>query len=413
MADVTCTLCGCTCDDLQAEFDAAGQIVRLAGECTLSAPILRQACAESPGVAEIGGKPTDLKEAIARAVEILSSSRAPLVTGLTRSTVESQRVAVEIAERLGAVIDPAISKFHRSATVAMQSVGISTCTLGEVKQRADVILFWGCDPVASHPRLFERFIDAPGKFVPAGRRVIVVDSQPSKTSQGADEFIQISSGSDLDVLAALRAMEQGISLAADEVRGTKFTVLRQLLAELQSAQYAVVFFGSGIAQGGIGEAVLESLFLLVRSLNASGRCAALGLGGPLAENVLTWQSGYPCGVNFSAGYPVYEPYANATNALLEHQEVDAVLIAGEFAADGLSPLARQHLKTIPTILLETVGQKSSLAAEVRVVTSRAGIQTGGTLFRLDGVPIPLRESVPTQLPDETKILSAILQGIQA
>jgi formylmethanofuran dehydrogenase subunit B len=87
-----CPACGCLCDDLG-----------LADGCALGragAP----ADANHPA-ALIDGRPAALDEAIDRAAAILAAAKYPLVFGLTESTCEAQRVAVAIADRLGACID--------------------------------------------------------------------------------------------------------------------------------------------------------------------------------------------------------------------------------------------------------------------------------------------------------------------
>src|SRR5207302_3362981 len=137
--------------------------------------------------AMIDGKPTAIQSAIERAAEILSASYAPLIWGLSRSSTAGQRAAVVLAEQIGAMIDTTASVCHGPSIMAIQQVGESTCSLGEVRNRADLVVFWGADPAKSHPRHFERYsVDATGLFVPRGRadrHVIVIDSEENETSQ--------------------------------------------------------------------------------------------------------------------------------------------------------------------------------------------------------------------------------------
>ena len=49
--------------------------------------------------------------------------------------------------------------------------GKVTCTLGEVKQRADFIIYWGGNPAECHPRHFTKYtIMQKSKFLPRGRK---------------------------------------------------------------------------------------------------------------------------------------------------------------------------------------------------------------------------------------------------
>src|SRR3954468_10961190 len=89
----------------------------------------------------IAGRPASFEDAIARTAEVLRSAHRPLVYGCVDSTVESQRLAVQIAERLGGVFDSAAF----AAASIFPSLGTVTCSLAEIKNRADFILLWNCD----------------------------------------------------------------------------------------------------------------------------------------------------------------------------------------------------------------------------------------------------------------------------
>ena len=49
--------------------------------------------------------------------------------------------------------------------------GKVSCTLGEVKNRADFMIYWGGNPAECHPRHFTKYtLTQKGKFVPNGRK---------------------------------------------------------------------------------------------------------------------------------------------------------------------------------------------------------------------------------------------------
>ncbi len=86
-------------------------------------------------------------------------------------------------------------------------------TLGQIKNRADLIIFWGCNPAEAHPRHALRYSsNVCGRFTPdgrAGRKVIVVDVRETRTSKNADLFVRINPGEDYQVISALRMMLAG------------------------------------------------------------------------------------------------------------------------------------------------------------------------------------------------------------
>jgi formylmethanofuran dehydrogenase subunit B len=65
--------------------------------------------------------------------------------------------------------------------------GKITCTLGEVKNRADFIVYWGGNPAECHPRHFSKYtLTQKGKFVPEGRKgrtMVLVDIRETPSAR--------------------------------------------------------------------------------------------------------------------------------------------------------------------------------------------------------------------------------------
>ena len=192
--NVACTVCGCVCDDLAVTVDG-GRVVRADGACNLAEPWFLSQNAAPPPAAEIAGQPADPEAAYAARPPMLRAAKYPLIYGLSRSTTEGQRAATALADRIGATIDTTASTGHAPSIMALQQVGESTCTLGEVRSRADLVIFWGSDPARTHPRHLERYSADPiGRFVPGGRAdrfVVVVDDRETESARLADQFIAV------------------------------------------------------------------------------------------------------------------------------------------------------------------------------------------------------------------------------
>ena len=197
--DIACTICGCVCDDLVVTVEE-DRIANVRAACPLAEPwFARLGDSPTRAAACDCGRSVAYEEAIQHAAEILRNCHAPLVWGLTRSSTAGQRAAIALAEQLGGTVDT-LTSLNPAATLAMQNVGQSTCSLGEVKNRADLVIFWGTNPVVSHPRHLGRYsVEPPGLFVPRGRAVrtvVVIDSEATETSEIADEFFHIAAGAD-------------------------------------------------------------------------------------------------------------------------------------------------------------------------------------------------------------------------
>jgi formylmethanofuran dehydrogenase subunit B len=404
--NVACTVCGCVCDDLAVTTDA-GRVVRADGACRLAEPwFLRQNTSPAPA-ARIDGRPAELDAAYARAAGLLKAARSPLIYGLSRSTTEGQRAATALADRIGATIDTTASTGHAPSIMALQQVGESTCTLGEVKARADLVIFWGADPVATHPRHLERYsLDPPGRWVPGGRKdryLVVVDEEETETARLADLFIRVPPGRHWETLWTLRMLVRG--------EGS----LQSLAARMTGCRCGVIFFGAVVTRGRLAHRTVEALLQLVADLNDHTRFYARRMRryGDVAgaDAVLTWQTGYPFGVNLARGYPRYNPGEFTGPEMLARGEVDVcVLVGGDTAAD-LPAAALDHLRRIPVIALDPPEAEPVVPAAVAFATAVYGVHRPGTAYRMDEVPIPLRVILPTDHPSDGEVLGELLKRV--
>jgi formylmethanofuran dehydrogenase subunit B len=414
-SDVACTVCGCGCDDLRVTFSGE-RVTRAEGACRLAEPWFASLSQPSVRpVAMIDGQSVPLVQAIARAAEILRASRAPLIWGLSRSSTEGQRAAVLLAEKLGATVDTTASVCHGPSIMAIQQVGESTCSLGEVRNRADFVVFWGADPAVTHPRHFERYsADAAGLFVPRGRadrHVLVIDSEVTATSRLADTFVHIRRDTDFELIWALRQLLRGIELPESFDIGLPHKLLQRLSTQLSTCRYGTVFFGLGLAQRSIGHKNVEALLRLVDDLNDHTRFTArrLRIPGDVtgADAVLCWLTGFPFAVSLSRGYPRYNPGEYSANDVLERGEADACLFVGSEPFHDLSPRAQRAVQAMSTIALDYPNADPPLAATVQFTTAIYGIHAPGTAYRMDEVPIPLRRLVPSTNPTDDEVLFAM------
>jgi formylmethanofuran dehydrogenase subunit B len=413
VTDVTCLGCGCLCDDIRVAV-RDGRVVEAERACSIGRQFFLAEPTAGP-IATLDGVEITPDAAIAWAADVLAKSTAPVVFGLSRSTLEAQRRAVAVADRIGGVVDHAHSS--RARLQAFQRIGRVTASLGEVKNRADVLVFWACDPLTTHPRHLERYsVEPAGKFIAdgqAGRTVIVADDRPTPTSERADFVIHVAAERQFEVLWTLRALLKGVPLNPEGVvEATKIPLdmLQRWLERLQSARYGAFFHDERLTSQ--GAATVEAAYALVRDLNVGRRFVALSLGGPGnpsgAESVLGWQAGYGSAVSFESGAPASLFGVTSARERLERGEADALLVVGDCAMvpDGVA--AR-----IPTIVIGP-GATTSPAdkgARLLISASRPGLEGGGTVARVDGVMLPLRPPLVGTLPTEADWLGRLLAAL--
>ena len=80
----------------------------------------------------VKGQPVEAAEAVELAARLLMKAQAPIILGLGRSTNETVAAALELADRIGAVVEPGNSRSSAPRVLAFQRAGRVSATLGEV-----------------------------------------------------------------------------------------------------------------------------------------------------------------------------------------------------------------------------------------------------------------------------------------
>ena len=415
--NVTCLGCGCACDDIGVVV-RNGRIVEARNACPLGVRWFGDG--QLPARSTIDGREVPLSQAVASATTNLANAARPLVLLAPGVSCEAQREAAALADTLGARLDSVTSATTASFVLAGQEHGLATATLGEVRNRADVLVIWGVDLDTRYPRFASRYAPEPvGAFVPGGRRgrtVIAVDVGAARASVDADRRVAIDPGDELSTLTALEALARSMS-GSDRYEfapGAPWITARQLAPMLFAARYlAIVYDAEPDERAPRSAQRFDALASLAQALNDRTRCAALGLraGGNRsgADAVLTSQSGYPFAIDFSLGVPRYDPHGHSALALLDAGEVDVALVAGDAA--GLPDAVVRAFASVRTLLVGPRASELTLGdTAVAIDTGADGIHAGGTAYRTDDVPLPLRASVPGPASAAT-ILRAISGAI--
>ena len=413
-ADVPCPFCTCLCDDLELTI-AGGRIIAAKNACELARPQFLAVGNNNGAACLIAGRTATLEAGIGRAADILLSARYPLVWGLGRATCEAQAAAVEVAERLGGVVDASGGgDFGGGHLEALQTAGEVTCTLGEVRSRAGLVVVWNADPATAQPRFFERYAP-PSLGKSGGCSLIVVDSRNTPSVSAASQHLKILAGSEFDSATVLWALAKGLSLDPAQVAmqtGVPLADWRTLLANMEQSRYGVLLCDNFAAE----QPFLSLLYGLIRTLNDRTRWVCLGLGGATngvgAEQVLTWRTGYPRCVDFSQGFPRFNPSDFAAARLLERSEVDAAIVVCDDAETHFSKAAQARLQQIPTVSIDSKETSAWSRAAVAIRVAVPGVESGGTMFRLDGVPLALRPTLTSNYPVDFEVLRMLTTAVR-
>jgi formylmethanofuran dehydrogenase subunit B len=105
VSNATCTFCGCVCDDIELHADET-RIHQAKKACVLGkAWFLNHTAEKKYPSALIDGKEATVEQAIQAAADYLFDADMPLVYGMSNTTCEAQKECVELADRLGGIVD--------------------------------------------------------------------------------------------------------------------------------------------------------------------------------------------------------------------------------------------------------------------------------------------------------------------
>jgi len=193
-------------------------------------------------------------------------------------------------------------------------------------------------------------------------------------------------------------------------------VLDDLVSKMKNAQYGVLFFGMGLTMTRGRHFNSGAILSLAADLNEYTHFVAKPVRGhgnvTGADNVVSWQTGYPFGVNFNRGYPRFNPGEFTTTDVLSRGEADAAMIIASDPASNFPKKAIEHMKKIPIISLDAKDTHTSQIAKVRFAVATYGINTGGTVYRMDDVPISLRPAFDSPFPSDQEVLEGILNRVK-
>ncbi len=469
---VTCPICGCLCDDIELTVEN-NEVTKVKNGCAIcESKFLSYNCShriKTPLIRKEGKLvPVSMTEAVHKAAEILVDSNYPILYGWSSTSSEAQRLGVELTEEVGGVIDNTAVVCHGPSILGLQEVGIPTSTLGQIRHRADLIIYWGCDPWSAHPRHLERYTSfTEGRFeksewksymqklkahagqkkiqsaerrsftkpqaskpqacyvggVPpaidkGGRKLIVVDVRKTMSAEMADYFIQVEPNKDYELMQALRALIRDDELDVDTVAGVPVEYLKDVADALVNCEFGVIFFGMGLTQTAGKFRNIEVAIQLVRDLNSRTKFLIMPMRGHFnvtgANVVSAWQSGYPYAVDFSTGYPRYNPGETTCMDVLLRGENDASLVIAADPGANFPKHAIENMVKHPLIVIDPHMNATAMLGDVVFPAAFVGIEVEGTAYRMDHVPLPLKKVVepPKGILSDEEILEKILHQVK-
>jgi formylmethanofuran dehydrogenase subunit B len=380
---MVCAGCSCLCDDI-SYYLKGGVVVRTMNLCEAGWKRIGSARAEdrlSPL------SPSLLSDRIEHAAEILRSHGPPLVLGADGVEEAAIRASMRLARQLQGIwlpwAFPGIRIFYERA----RRFGWATALLDEVRDHADLVIFWRADPLETHHRHLSRYsFFARGRFTERGnldRSLAAVSSDKAVIEPLCQQFLRAPAELDVPLIEALADRR--------EPQGLDPRDFSSFVGALERSWYIALF----IDPGKVAAEALDAVFQWSSRVNAEGRrrmvILPLWKAGSNVEGfcrVSLEQNATPWGADFSPGSEgpadratVWQDLAGTVGSLL-------VIPPGvDLFQGGTLPAC---LAEKPRIVIDPFKQTPLQSAEVVIPAALPGLEHDGVFFRADGLPLEAR-----------------------
>ena len=305
-----------------------------------------------------------------RAAAAIAAARWPLLTGLVAADAAVALAACDLAESVDAAVDPGSPETSRIIGPLVARIGSVTAAPEELRDRADLVLLWFCDPEASWPGFLDRFVaPAPGTV---RRRTIAVGPRDVSVSGTDHRHVIAAADTAIDAARLVEALIRDVGIDEAACGSWALAAAREVAAAIAAARsVALVTDWSADAVG----LAAWSAASLVRSLAHAKPAFEIQLGerNDAAIAVCTWRYGAAGAIdraNREGGR--FRPTEADAGRLIDRREADCVIVVGDATAEVAAALERAgdaiaivrlpaHADTLRRLVARVAARKGSVA----------------------------------------------------
>ncbi len=402
---VTCPGCSLLCDDIEVVIEN-NVIKKIKNACRRgNARILGCRDRLRPTIDQA---PADIDTSIKKASEILKNAISPMLFGWSNSTCEAQVKGIQLAKKLNAAIDDTSSFCQGMLIEKVLQKKFRTCSLEDVRDNADVLVYWGSDAQDSQPRHLSRFSYFPrGENRQRGyeedRIAIAIDVRESNTAKICKgHFYRIPLKGDREFILALIDALEGKVPSYDAKR------MLELASILKKAEFGAIFTGIGLTYS-----IKDDINILVALADKLSNFYIMPMVGHYNmrgfNETLFKETGFVNRIKFE-GKAIHENRYAVVEAL-KQKTIDALLVVGSDPLSSLPHSILPHLATIPVICIDPCVTMTSKIAAVTIPSALSGVESGGSAVRMDGKIIELSKFIENNYLPDTEILSRIMEAL--
>ena len=406
--NIVCPVCGAACDDIQVE--PGDGVIEAKNICKIGNAQFKVLTNSQRFIQPLLNKegkliPAAWDEALEKAAEILVTAKRPLLFLGSETSCEAYEVGLMIGEYLGAIVDSNTTFGNGSAVIGTQEAGRLGATEGQKKNRGDLVIYWGTNPLESMPRQMSRYGIFPrGYWTGSGRfdrTVVTVDPRKTLTAKVSDIHIQLKPNSDYELISALLTILHGKNphQSVEEITGVSINVMKELLIIMKNCNFGSISISSGLSSSPGKHRNIEIISNFVKELNnyskftlgiLRGSCNVAGF-----IQVASYMYGYPFGLDFMRGYPRYNPGEFTAVDVLREKDVDAAFVMCADLLNLIPADCSAYLAEIPLVCLDLAPSLTTIVSDVVFPSVIDAIECEGTFYRLDDLAVHFNSYMPS------------------
>ena len=405
---VTCTGCALLCDDIEVVTEN-GNIKETKNTCLRGAGRIK-GCVNRL-TPYIGKEQTDIESSIKKAAEILKNAKSPMLFGFDNSTSEAQVKAIGLAKKLNAIIDNTSSFCQGIMVEKVIMQEFKTCSLDDIRNKGDVLVYWGSDAQDSQPRHLSRFSYYPrGEERQRGyeedRTAIAIDVRESNTAKICKgNYYRIPLKGDREFMLALM---DALSGKVPKYEGCDTQKMLELANKLKNGNFGAIFAGIGLTYSIKDDIeILVKLGKMLPNFHIMPMIGHYNMRG-FNENLFR-ETGFVNSVRFGEKAVHDSKYSIAE--ALRNKSIDALLVAGSDPLSSLPGSIAKSLADIPVICIDPCVTLTSKISAVNIPAALSGVECGGTAVRMDGEVVELPACMESGYMSDEEILGRIMEEI--
>ncbi|MFA4957247.1 MAG: formylmethanofuran dehydrogenase subunit B [Candidatus Methanoperedens sp.] len=402
---ITCTGCALLCDDIEAVVET-NRIKEIRNACRRGAARMK-GCTNRL-VPSIDQKPVDIESSLKKAVEILRNAKSPMIFGMDNSTCEAQAKGIQLARKINAMIDDTSSFCQGLLIEKILQKKFRTCSLDDIRNKADVLVYWGSDAQDSQPRHLSRFSYFPrGESRQRGyeedRLAIAIDVRESNTAKICKgHFYRIHPMGDREFILALMEALSGKAPAYDTKN------MLGLASILKKAQFGAIFVGLGLTYSIKNDfEILTALADMLPRFNIMPMVGHYNMRG--FNEALFKETGFVNRIKFEG--PGVQDNKYAIIEALKNKSIDAIVVVGSDPVLSLPRSVIGHLDSIPVICIDPCQTFTSRISTVNIPCAASGVESAGSAVRMDGKVIGLKKIIENNYLTDEDIMKRFMEAV--